>query len=99
MKGKIGCIVYAFVGLLQLAAVYGAVEDWWGVPWWIGMFISPIIAFTPIVGTIAGIMGAIKSFGWSPLFAILLFFWPYVLYLILFAGGGIAKLFSGIQRD
>lgn len=82
------------MGLLQLAAILSGILDWWGWPWPIAILVAMPVAYIPILGTIVGIMGAIKSFGWSPMFAILLFCWPYVLYIILMAGGGVSAIFS-----
>jgi hypothetical protein len=39
-------------------------------------------------------MGAIRSFEWSPWVAVAVFCWPYLLYGILLAGGGLATLFN-----
>jgi hypothetical protein len=94
---QLGCLfycVYMLMGLLQLAAILSGILDWWGWPWPIAILVAMPVAYIPILGTIVGIMGAIKSFGWSPMFAILLFCWPYVLYIILMAGGGVSAIFS-----
>ena len=45
--------------------------------------VSIFLTFTPVVGPILGILGATLVWGWNILFAIILFFWPYV---ILFLG-------------
>jgi hypothetical protein len=100
MKENLGCLfygVYLLMGLVQLAAILGGIEAWWGWPWWIAIFIAVPVAYIPILGTVVGIMGAIKSFGWSPIFSILLFCWPYVLYIIRLAGGGLSAIFSRSQ--
>ena len=39
---------------------------------------SIFLTFTPVVGPILGIIGATLVWGWNILFAIILFFWPYV---------------------
>lgn len=79
-------IVYLGMGLVQLAAILGGIEDWWHWPWWIAIFVAMPVAYIPILGTITGIMGAIVSFRWSPLFAILFFCWPYLLYIFVNTG-------------
>ena len=102
MRNSLGClvqIVYLGMGLLQLVAILRGIEDWWGWPWWLAIFVAMPVAYIPVLGTIVGIMGAIKSFEWSPLLAILLFCWPYVLYAILIAGGGLANVFSRNRND
>ena len=40
--------------------------------------VSIFLTFTPVVGPILGILGATLVWGWNILFAIILFFWPYV---------------------
>ena len=39
--------------------------------------VSLFITFTPLVGPILGIIGAVLVWDWNILFALLLFFWPY----------------------
>jgi hypothetical protein len=98
----LGClvqIIYFLMGLLQLAAIMGGIEDWWGFPWWVAIFIAFSLAYIPIVGTIVGIMGAIEAFGWSPVTAITLFCWPYIIYIaILLITGSLAFLGSSRQK-
>ena len=50
--------------------------------------VSLFITFTPLVGPILGIIGAVFVWDWNILFALLLFFWPY------FFGGIAWTLFS-----
>ena len=50
--------------------------------------VSLFITFTPFVGPILGIIGAVFVWDWNILFALLLFFWPY------FFGGIAWTLFS-----
>ncbi len=97
MKSSLGClvqIIYVVMGLFQIAAIMGGIKEWWGWPWWIAIFVATPIAYIPVLGTIVGIMGAMKSFGWSTLMAIMLFCWPYIVYIIVLAGGGLASVFS-----
>jgi len=55
---------------------------------------SPL-AYIPIVG----IMGAIEAFGWSPVTAITLFCWPYIIYIaMLLITGSLAFLGSSRQK-
>lgn len=101
VAGFFGClfqIVYLLMGLVQLAAILGGIEDWWGWPWWIAIFVAFPIAYIPILGTVVGIMGAIESFGWSPMAAITLFCWPYIIYIIAIAIGGAGELFSRFKK-
>ena len=50
--------------------------------------VSLFITFTPFVGPVLGIIGAVFAWDWNILFALLLFFWPY------FFGGIAWTLFS-----
>ena len=94
--GKIGCLVYFGMGLMQLAAIMAGVEDWLGLHWIIAAPISFILAYIPIVGPILGIIGAVKIWKWNILLAIALFFWPYILYVIAFVFVGGASVFESI---
>lgn len=98
MKSTLGCLaqaLYVVAGGLQVGAIVGGIVEWWGWPWWAAVFVATPIAYIPILGTIVGILGAVRSFGWSPTFAILLFCWPYVVYLVAFVGAGLSRVFSG----
>lgn len=74
-----------------MAAIMGGIEDWWGWSWWLSIFITFPVAYIPVLGTIVGIMGAIKSFEWTPLVAIALFCWPYIMFFVLLVGTTVFK--------
>lgn len=97
MKEKLGCvavIVYLMIGFVQLLATIKGIQIWFSVPWILAAFLSLIIAYIPIVGTIAGIKGATAAWGWSLWPAIAFFCWPYVLYIAAVAVGGVADLLN-----
>lgn len=85
---------YFALGFVQLGAVYSFFSDYWG--WWF-IFAGPVaffISYIPFVGAIAGTIAAHQVWNWSLFGSILLFFWPYALYIpALFIGGaaGIAE--------
>lgn len=87
------------IRLLQLAAIQSGIKGWWGWHWLIAMIIALPIAYIPIVGTVVGIMGAIKSWEWAPMLSILLFGWPYVLFAIVLVGGGVSEVFTRLRRS
>jgi hypothetical protein len=89
-----GTVIYIIIGLVQIAAFMSGIIDWWGIPWWIAVFIASPLSYVPILGTILGIMGAIKAWGWTPLAAILLFGCPYIIYIGALATGGLAERFG-----
>lgn len=97
LKG-VGCVVYGIAGLMQLAAIYAGLEDWLHIPWWLSAIIGFTVAGLPIIGTVAGIMGAIKGWGWSVWGALALFGWPFILYGVVLAGGGVADLWSRVFK-
>ena len=97
---RIGCVVYVLVGLVQLSAIFAGLEDWLHVPWWISGLIGFTVAGIPVIGTVAGIMGAIKGWGWSLWGALALFGSPYLIYVVALAGGGVARpLGAGIRAQ
>jgi len=93
-----GCVIYVLVGLMQLAAIYEGLERWLHIPWWISAVVGLTVAGIPIIGTIAGVMGAIKGWGWSLWGALALFGWPYLLYGLAMAGGGAADVWARVFR-
>ena len=97
MKEKLGCaaaIVYFGMGLVQVLATITGVQLWTGWPWMVAAFVSFLVGYIPIVGTIAGIKGATDAWGWQLWSAIAFFCWPYALYIVGIAVGGVAELFS-----
>lgn len=73
VKNSFGCIFFITIGIIQIMAVLGALQDWLGIPKLITWFIAAPIAFTPIIGSIVAIMGAIKSFKWSVFGSVIIF--------------------------
>ena len=97
MKEKLGCaayLVYLAIGLVQLLAIIKGIQLWTGASWVLAAFLSLLVAYIPIVGTIAGIKGATDTWGWDVWPAIAFFCWPYVLYFVAVAAGGVADLRS-----
>lgn len=87
-------IAYFMIGLVQLVAIMDGI----GYALHIGHFVAGIIAFfvtyIPLIGSIAGVYGAVNVWHWSALQAALLFFWyvPVIIAVVLFAGA--STLFS-----
>jgi hypothetical protein len=75
-------VVYVIMGFVQFFAIMEGTQTWWGWHWFLSGIVALFIAGIPILGTITGIMGAIKGWDWPTTAAILLFCWPYVLYAI-----------------
>jgi hypothetical protein len=75
----LGFILFLALGLFQLAATIAGLEDWLGLHWFFAVFIALLVAWTPVIGTVLGMMGAHYAWGWSWLSAFLLFFGPLIL--------------------
>ena len=68
MKEKLGCIAalaYLGIGFVQLLATIKGIQISFDWPWILASFVSLIIAYIPIVGTVAGIKGATAGWGWA----------------------------------
>ena len=91
-------VSYFGVGLLQLAAVYGFFNDYWG--WWAipSFFAAMFVAYIPIIGAIAGVITATMVWQWDRYWAALLFFFPIVLFVLSLGIAGISSLFGGHRQ-
>ncbi len=63
----------------------------------LAFLVSLLLLFVPGVGALLGVYGAVAAWGWHPVWALLLFFWPYVLYGIL-ALLGLSSAIWGIRN-
>ncbi len=78
-------VAYLALGVVQFLAVIAGLQDWLGFHWIISGAIATFaifIAYIPLIGSIAGFMGATETWGWSNLTAALLFFGPPWIYLV-----------------
>lgn len=84
-------IAYFVIGIVQFFAIMDGIAYALDI----GKFFSAIIAFfityIPLVGSIAGVYGAVEVWDWSLLKAALLFFWyvPVLLGIYLVLGIGV----------
>ena len=70
----VGFLVYFALGLIQILATVDGVAYWTGLPGFLSWIIALAIAYIPLVGTIAGYLGALNIWGWEIWQAALLFF-------------------------
>jgi len=101
MKENLGClaaIVYGVIGLVQVLAIIDGIQVWLGIPWILAAFLSLIIGYIPLVGTIAGIRGATTAWGWNLGWAIALFFGGLVISIAAVAIGGVSDRLSRRKR-
>jgi hypothetical protein len=94
--GALGALLpigYFLLGIFQLAAIMAGAQVWWGLGTISSGIVGFVLAYIPIVGTLAGIAGAHSGFHWSWPFAALLFLWPYALAALAM---GISAAFSKV---
>src|SRR5919199_1620725 len=70
---------YLGIGLLQLAAAMDGLADWLGLHWTIAAPVALILSYIPLLGSAVGVLGAVQAWGWSWVWASLLFCWPVVI--------------------
>lgn len=88
----LGYILYLALGIFQIAGTISGIEYWLGLHWFFAGLIALFIAWTPVIGTVLGMVGAHYAWHWSWLSAFLLFFGP----LIVIAG--IALAASAVEK-
>ena len=72
-------IAYLGIGLVQFAATMGGLADWSGLHWIIVAPVALFLSYLPLVGSAIGALGAVQAWGWSWVWASLLFCWPVVI--------------------
>ncbi|ABV89285.1 hypothetical protein [Shewanella pealeana] len=82
---------YIILGIFQLAAVMGGLEDWMGLHWIIAAPLAFVIAYIPLVGTVVGMFGAVTVWHWSWLQAGGLFLGPFIAILIISMVSGVLE--------
>jgi|SRR5882672_370866 len=86
-------ILYLGLGIFQMAAAIAGIEHWLGIHWFFAGLIALFVAWSPIVGTGLGMVGAHYAWGWSWLSSFLLFFGPLiVIACIALAAGALEKV-------
>ena len=76
-------VLYLILGLFGFFATIAGVQVWFGIHWFFAALIAIFLAWTPFIGTVAGVAGAHYAWGWSWLAAILLFFGPLIVVVVL----------------
>ena len=80
-------IAYIAISLLQLIASIDGIMHFFGLHWIFAGFAGLLLVFIPAIGPLAGVYGAVAVWKWPTVLAVLLFFWPYLIYLFLFLFG------------
>ncbi|MEI6056346.1 MAG: hypothetical protein WCR55_09850 [Lentisphaerota bacterium] len=86
MKYFVGCLVvfiYFGIGAVQAVAFLQGLMYFYDLSFWKAAIISIPLSFIPIAGTVLGIIGAVKVWDFSYFWAIILFCWPYLIYVLI----------------
>jgi hypothetical protein len=81
--GGLGAVAYIGYGIICMLAVIDGIQVWFGVNIFFAVIISFFVAYMPLIGTVAGFIGAVDAWGWSYLQAGALFFGPAIFIFIL----------------
>lgn len=81
MKALIG-LAFVLAGIVQICATFVGIEHYTGFGWFLSGFFTLLTGWVPLVGTILGVYGAHVVWGWGLFSSILLFTFPYIIYVI-----------------
>lgn len=95
----VAVLSYYGLGLVQIVATYDFFRHYWDWPWFFSGIASMFVGYTPVLGSIAGVMGAIKVWHWDTWVALLLFFYPFVIWIAIMILGGTLSLFGKAGRN
>jgi len=68
-------IAYIVVGFVQLFAIADGIGFSLGVGSFISLIIAGFLTYIPLIGSAAGLYGAVKVWDWNIWQALVLFFW------------------------
>ena len=71
------------LGIVQWFAIVDGLSYWWDISGFVAYILSFFIAYIPLLGTIAGFIGAIDVWGWSMFNAGLLFLGPFAIAILI----------------
>ncbi|MCP1674421.1 ABC-type Na+ efflux pump permease subunit [Natronocella acetinitrilica] len=78
-------IAILLLGLLQFLAIWTGIEVFLGIHAIFALILALFLTGIPLIGTLAGVYGAVAGWGWSLVAALTLFFGLFALILVLFA--------------
>ena len=86
-------VSYLLLTLVQLVAALDGIMYFFGLHWIFAFFAAFLLAVIPAIGPLAGVYGAVQAWGWPVWAAVLLFFWPYILYAVMLSLGITSSFF------
>ena len=87
---------YFLLGLVQIFTTYGFFRHYWNWNGFVSFLAAMFTGYIPLIGTIAGVMGATKVWGWELWAAVLLFCFPLAISLVVFILGGTVSFLGNI---
>lgn len=69
----LGSVVWVTAGLLQMFAIYDALEDWYGLPWMLAVPAALWLGYLPPLGTVLGLIAAVQIWHWKWLSSAVIF--------------------------
>jgi hypothetical protein len=84
-------IAWFGIGTIQLCAVFSCAHGAWGWNWFGSALFAAVLSYLPLIGSIAGVYGAMYAWNWPWWGACLLFFWLPVLCLVVFIIDSVAN--------
>lgn len=76
-------IGYVLLGFFQFAALMAGLTDWIGLHWLLALPVAFFVSYIPLLGTVFGMVGAVKGWDWSWMQAAALFFGPMLALIVL----------------
>ena len=80
---------YFVVGIIQLFAIARGFSFALGIPEFVGFLLAFFLTWIPLIGTVAGVYGAIAVWGWWWVWAVFLFAWPYLVGIAYFGAASV----------
>lgn len=96
--GTLTVFSYFVIGFVQIFAGYAFFRNFCDWNWFFSTLAALFISYMPLIGSFVGVIGATKVWGWGIWSAVLLFFYPIVLWLILMFLGGSVAIFKSITK-
>lgn len=94
--GTTAMISYFALGLVQIIATYDFFRYYWHWNWFVSGLSAMFVGYAPIFGSVAGVIAATKVWGWDLWVAMLLFLYPFVIYIVILILGGTVSIFGSV---